>query len=145
MAKFNYKFASIQKIKETFEKKAQKELSVIDLAINKKRAQIEELQHEAESHRNESRKKNIKISEINFHQGYQKQIQLKIQVIEMDIEKLFEERKLKLDELILKSKEHKVFNKLEEKHREKFFSEQNKIEMLDIDEIAVQKFNRKDL
>jgi flagellar FliJ protein len=144
MAKFNYKFAGIQRIKESFEKKAQKELSVIDIAINKKQKQIIDLQNEAELHRNESRKKNIKVSELKFHQGFQHQIKLKIEVIEKELKTLDKERSQKLEELIIKSKEHKVFNKLEEKQKENFYLEQNKVESINIDEIAVQKFARRD-
>jgi flagellar export protein FliJ len=144
MAKFNYKFAGIQKIKESIEKKAQKELSIIDLAIDKKQKQIIELQNEAELHRNESRKKNIKVSELKFHQGFQHQIKLKIEAINKELQTLNVERNHKLEELVIKSKEHKVFDKLEEKHKESFYFDQNKVESINIDEIAIQSFARRD-
>jgi flagellar export protein FliJ len=144
MAKFNYKFAGIQKIKESFEKKAQKELSFIDITINKKQKQIVDLQNEVELHRSESRKKSIKVSELKFHQGFQHQIALKTEAIEKELLHLNNERERKLEELIIKSKEHKVLNKLEERHKEDFYSEQNKAESISIDEIAVQKFARRD-
>jgi flagellar export protein FliJ len=48
-----------------------------------------------------------------------------------------------MNELVQKTKEHKIFNKLEEKHSEKFLFEQSKQELGFIDELATQKFVRR--
>lgn len=142
MAKFNYKFASIQKVKESFEKKAQKELAQINLEIHKKDEEIILLLQEGSKHKDDPSNRSIKINELKFHQEFQRQIKVRIELIQKDIFKLEEKKAVKLQELILKSKENKIFKKLEEKHKEIFMMNENKIDSITIDEVAGQKFSR---
>ena len=59
-----------------------------------------------------------------------------------DLAKKNIEKENKVKELIKKSKETKTFEKLEEKHRAEFFKSQDKLEQIELDEIAVKEFNR---
>ncbi len=82
----------------------------------------------------------IKVSEIHFFSKYESYLTNQIGLILEEIENKNKERKIKLDELVQKSKETKTFEKLEEKHFEKFLKETEKLEQTELDEIAVQEF-----
>lgn len=141
MAKFKYKFNTIKKIKERFEKKTQKELAAIELVISNYKKEIVELEQEIKKTNLE--KKNNKISnakELHFYEKYQKYLEEKIQLIHQSLREKEQERKKKLDELVKRSKETKTFELLEEKHYNDFLTEQNKIEQKEMDEFAVKEF-----
>jgi len=79
MAKFNYKFAAVQRIKSTIEKKVQKELSTIDLEIEKTKKVINDLILEKKQRKEEVKsKKSLKVSELNFYESLEKNINAKI-------------------------------------------------------------------
>ncbi len=143
MAKFNYKFETIKKVKQIVEKKAQKELSIIELEIEKRKKQINALITE----KNETltiykSKRSLKVSEIQFVNNFEKVIEEQIAAIEQDIKNLEIVRKKKTEELTQKSKETKMFEKLEEKHLHEYTLEENKLEQKEIDDIATKKFTR---
>ncbi len=142
MAKFRYKFESIKKVKEALEKKAQKEIALIDLEISKLEDEYKKVMAEELKSRNEFVTAGISVGEIKFKKGYELCLQKKRSDITAQISALNEKRKLKLNELVQKSKEHKIFNMLEDNYLEVFNTEQNKIEMDQINEIATQKFVR---
>jgi flagellar FliJ protein len=140
MAKFNYKFDSIKKVKQIVEKKVQKEVAVVELEIEKRKAEINELIEEKHNTISDLKsKKSLKISEIQFMNNFEKLIDEKIIAIKKDIERLEKVRQQKLDELAQKSKETKMFEKLEEKHLQQFIVEQNRLEQIEIDDIATKK------
>lgn len=143
MAKFNYKFAAVQRIKNTIEKKVQKELSTIDLEIEKTKKIINDLTLEKKQRKEEVKsKKSLKVSELNFYESLEKNINAKIELVEREIKKLEKKRIMKQLELVEKSKETKMFEKLEIKHYGDFVKEQNKIEQIEMDDIATKKFVR---
>ncbi len=142
MAKFKYKFESIKKVKESLEKKAQKEVAVIDLEIEKLKQSYVDVEKEGLDGLRKNESKNVSVAELKFEINYKKVIQNRLIEIQKNILKMEKLREKKIAELIQKSKEHKMFDALEETHLEKFMQEQNKNEMLFIDEIATQKFNR---
>ncbi|MFO7445016.1 MAG: flagellar export protein FliJ [Ignavibacteriaceae bacterium] len=139
--KFVYKFDAIKKIKEIFEKRVQKEVAAIQLEIEKKEEEYNAilLQRVLESKRD---MKHISSSELKFHKNYLGVLSSELGKIRKEIDLLGKKKDEKLLELIQKSKEHKIFNTLEEIHFENFTQEQNKLEMISIDEIATQKFAR---
>src|SRR3989339_303597 len=139
MAKFNYKFAAVQRIKSTIEKKVQKELSTIDLEIEKTKKVINDLILEKKQRKEEVKsKKSLKVSELNFYESLEKNINAKIELVEREIKKLEKKRIMKQLELVEKSKETKMFEKLEVKHFNDFVKEQNKIEQIEMDDIATK-------
>ena len=143
MAKFNYKFASVQRIKYAIEKKTQKELSEIDIAIAKEIKKIADLEEERKKMKEEVlSKKSIKVVELKFYENFEKNVNEKIETIELEIKRLQKKRKMKQEELVEKSKETKMFDKLEIKHYNEFIKEQNKLEQVELDDIATKKFVR---
>ena len=142
MAKFHYKFESIKKVKEALEKKAQKEVAVIDLEIKKLEEEYKKLTELELKSKREFVKVQVSVGELQFMKGYELFLQKQREVITGKINKLNEKRKIKLEELVHRSKEHKIFDLLEEHHLAAFNSEQNKLELDQINEIATQKFVR---
>ncbi|HPN36888.1 MAG TPA: flagellar FliJ family protein [Melioribacteraceae bacterium] len=140
MAKFNYKFDTIKKVKQIVEKKVQKEVSVIELEIEKRKLEIKELEDEKFKTINEFKiKKSLKVSEIQFVNNFEKLIDEKIAAIKNEILGLEKSKQKKMEELTQKSKETKMFEKLEEKHLQQFIVEQNRLEQIEIDDIATKK------
>ena len=142
MAKFVYKFETIKKTKEALEKKAQKEIALIDLEIAKLLDEYKLLEEEELKSKRSWAKKDIAISEIKFKKNYELLLVRKKNALKTQIEKMNEKKDLKLKELIEKSKEHKIFESLEETYHENFTTEQNSLELKFIDELATQKFIR---
>ena len=133
----------MQRIKSTIEKKVQKELSTIDLEIEKTKKVINDLILEKKQRKEEVKsKKSLKVSELNFYESLEKNINAKIELVEREIKKLEKKRIMKQLELVEKSKETKMFEKLEVKHYSDFVKEQNKIEQIEMDDIATKKFVR---
>ena len=143
MAKFNYKFASVHRIKTAIEKKVQKELSIIDLEIERANKKIIDLETEKKKRKDEVlAKKSMKVAELNFYDNFEKNINEKINAVRIEIVDWQKKRKLKQEELIEKAKETKMFEKLEIKHYSEFKKEQNKLEQIELDDIATKKFAR---
>ncbi len=142
MAKFKYKFEAVKKVKENLEKKAQKEVAIIDLEIERLKQSYIDVEKEGAEGLRKNESKNVSVAELKFESNYKKVIQNRLVDIQKSIAKMEKLREKKIAELIQKSKEHKIFDTLKENHFEKFRQEENKNEMLFIDEIATQKFNR---
>lgn len=143
MAKFNYKFDSVRRIKHAIEKKAQKELSEINIEIERAKKKIFELELERKKMKEEVlSKKNVKIAELKFYENFEKNINEKKETIEFEISELEKRKKLKQEELVERAKETKMFDKLEIKHYNEFVKEQNKLEQIELDDIATKKFVR---
>jgi len=141
MAAFNFKFKTVQNVKKNLEKKAQKELALIDSKIKGLENINNELQQELKNRRL-STDNNTKVTDIQFLKGYAIYLDAIINSNNKLIDELMLERNKKIDELVQKSKEHKMFDKLEEHHLERFNKAENKTELKNVDEIAIQKFAR---
>lgn len=141
MAAFKFKFKTVQNVKKNLEKKAQKELAIIDGKIKKLEEANALLEDELTNHRL-STDNNTKVSEVQFLKGYGVFIEAKINGNLKLIDDLHIQKNKKIEELVQKSKEHSMFDKIEEKHFDKFNKEQNKLDLKNIDEIAIQKFAR---
>jgi flagellar export protein FliJ len=141
MAAFKFKFKTVQNVKKNLEKKAQKELAVIDGQIKKLEEINAELESELKNHRL-STDNNTKVSEVQFLKGYGIYIEAKIYNNINLIDELHLQKKKKIKELVQKSKEHTMFDIMEEKHLDRFNKDQNKADLKNIDEIAIQKFAR---
>lgn len=143
MSTFKYKFKSIKEIKERFEKKAQKELAIIDLEIKKKNSEINELTIQLkECNRKKIEDKSKTIRDLHFYEKYQRFLLEQIELAQKSILERKKERELKVIELIQKSKETKTFEKLEEQHLAEFVKSQEVLEQKEMDEFAVNEFLR---
>jgi len=142
MSKFRFKFESVKKVKEAFEKKAQKELAQIDLIIVKHNDLRQKLEDEINDLRNSAYKKRMNISELQFLGGYDTVLKQQVQMQSEVITQLEKKREKKIEEVVIKTKEKKILNQLEETYRENFYKDINMSELKNFDEIAVQNFNK---
>ncbi len=144
MAKFIYKYESVKKVKESLEKKAQKEVASIDLKIEKVKNEILEVDEKRKQISLSGEENDIvKASELHSKIYYDKYLEEHKKSLLEKLGKLELEKKTLLDELVKKSKEHKIFKTLEEKHLQNFITEENKNDQIRMDDISVQKFVRK--
>ena len=142
MSNFKFKFESVRKVKETFEKKAQKELAQIDLFITKHQALKQKLIDEINDLRNSAYKKKMNVAELKFIGGYDTVLRRQIDMQNEVIIQLEKKREKKIEEVVVKTKEKKMLNQLEETHKENFNRETNALELKFFDEVAVQNFNK---
>ena len=142
MKKFNYKFETIKKIKETQEKQAQKEVASVDLEIEKWEEKKLKLLDDAKKAREEFPNVSITISDVAFHKSHQLVLKHMIEDAQYKIDELQRIREKKMKVLIEKTRETKMFESLKEKHFEKYMKEQNMLENSQIDEFATQKYIR---
>lgn len=145
MTKFVYKFDSIRRIKETLENKIRKEVSLIENEIEVMNCRMKNVKVEIEKNKKSfTSRKNVKASELQFQTEVENLLQLDAANIQKEIIKLENQKQVKLNELVEKSKECKMFETLENKHLEDFIFEQNHIEQKILDEMAVIKYIRED-
>lgn len=142
MQKYKFQFESIKRIKEVLEKKAQKEVAEIEFEIDRLQREYKKLEDEKNKFLIND-KNSYKASELQFRHDYCDLMDKKLLIAMQHIEEMFLIRDSKLQDLIQKSKEHKIFNTLDDNQKERFLLDQNKLESLDIDEIAISKFIRK--
>ncbi len=142
MSKFSYKFESIKKVKESLEKKAQKEVAEIDLLIEKQRQEYNNIVEEGKNSQSDFSYKKMHASELQFIKAYEADIKEQLLLIKQKIEQLEKNKDEKMNELIQKTKEHKMFEILKESHHERFIVEENKVDMDSLNEMATQKYIR---
>ena len=142
MSKFKFKFESVQKVKSNLEKKAQKELALLEKELEQKKNEYKKVLEEELLAEKKLTKTNIKVSEIKHYEFYIFSIKKKLAGIQKEIDDLEIKKQNKISELVKKSQDHKIFNILEEIRHNNFDSEQNSIEEKSFDEMATQKFLR---
>lgn len=141
MAKFIFRLNSVKKVKENYEKKAKRELAVINNFIYDHQKLREQLIEEVNSLRN-SIKPRMTASELKFLGGYKNSLVLRIKNEEAELTRLEQEKKRKVSEVMQRAKEKKILTQLEEHQKEEFIKEENKSELKQFDEIAIQNFSR---
>lgn len=143
MTKFRYQYETIKRVKKIFEKKTQKELLEIVVEINKKLLELKELENIRQTAKNELAKKNItKAIMLKFNEDYDKYLIEKMENVQKEIKDLEMKKMKKTKELAEKSKEHKIFETLKEKHLEEFLLNENKKEQKESDENATINYLR---
>ncbi len=143
MGKFNFKYESIKTVKEIIEKKAQKELAVVDKAITEKIEEIEQfIAYRKLEEKRFSEKKKMVVYEIKEFERFIDASQKKELEMRKELENLKKVRIQKQKELAEKGKEVKIFEKLKENHELDFNKMQNKEEQIEIDDIATKRFIR---
>lgn len=142
MSKFNYRFESIKKVKESLEKKAQKEIAEIEVFIERQRQEYNKVVEEGKKTKRDISHEKLSASELKFIKAYEEDIKMQLLLIKEKIEQLKLQKDEKMIELIQKTKENKIFGTLRENHLELFRLGEKKFEMDSINEIATQKFIR---
>lgn len=141
MAKFKYKFETIQDVKERLEKKAQKELAVIEMDISNINSEISHLVELLKEHKQKKiEPKTKRVKEYHFDEKYESYLVEQIGILKKRISGLKIKRNAKLEELIKKSKETKTFEKLRENHFSDYVKTQDKLEQKEMDEFAVNEY-----
>lgn len=141
MYNFQFKYETIKKTKEILEKKVQKDVALLEKEIIEehefKKAISDELTESFSEFTNSAKVLNLKRT-IEFQDHLRKKIILsdkKIFALENEKESL-------LKELIKRSQETKIFNKLEELYFENFKKEEELKEEKIMNEFGIQSFAR---
>ncbi|NCS87985.1 MAG: hypothetical protein AUK34_08545 [Ignavibacteria bacterium CG2_30_36_16] len=142
MSKFNYRFESIKKIKDSLEKKAAKELAEIDAFIERQRQEYNQVVERGNNTKRDISHEKLSSFELKFIKGYEEDLKQQLLLIKLKINQLELKKDEKMIELVQKSKENKMFGTLKENHLEIFQLNENKIEMDSINEMATQKYIR---
>lgn len=86
----------------------------------------------------------ISVADLTLNRAYQEQLDNEIEENLKMIENLNIKKDKKTDELITRAKEKKIFAVLEENHKNNFTRDVNAEEIKTINEVAIQKFIRKE-
>lgn len=143
MAKFRFKFETVKRIKDRLKSKAQKELAEVNVKIDQKKMKIEEAKQELLQSKLMLRGELTKVAELHFYERHGIYLNSRIKKMHKELEVLEVEKKIRLKELVSKTKESKMFELLQEKHFEKYKEEILKEENTFLDELAIQKSGRK--
>ncbi|MFA3783842.1 flagellar export protein FliJ [Melioribacteraceae bacterium 4301-Me] len=141
MTAFVYKYETVKKVKEQKKNLAQSALSDVEKEILQLMDEVKKLNKNLTDAVFESAKAKT-IGEILFKKNHELLILKKIDSLNKKIEQLKNKREILRQDLIQKTKEHKIFDTLENNFKEQFKYEQNKKENKQLDEISVQKFTR---
>lgn len=142
MKKFNYRFESILKFKENLKKHAMKEVAEVEREISVCNEKKIMLINELRECNVRSTGKKVKASDLQFLESHIYYLKKKIEIVDNELSKLRLLSKMKVKKLKEKTIENKIFDKLKESDLVKFIKDQNKIDLKNNDEFAIQKSNR---
>ncbi|MCK5086120.1 MAG: flagellar FliJ family protein [Melioribacteraceae bacterium] len=142
MKKFNYRFESILKFKENLKKHAMKEVAEVEREISACNEKKIMLINELRECNVRSTGKKVKASDLQFLESHIYYLKKKIEIVDNELSKLRLLSKMKVKKLKEKTIENKIFDKLKESDLVKFVKDQNKIDLKNNDEFAIQKSNR---
>ncbi|MBD3410189.1 MAG: hypothetical protein GF419_08290 [Ignavibacteriales bacterium] len=143
MAKFQFEFENVKRVKEILEKQAQKEVALIDSQIARQyeeRRSVEEARRRLEL--DVARNPRRSMFEIQRKADLERALDEKGRRIERHIAELKRKRQKKLDQLVERSKERKIFEKLKERRYEAYLAEERRHELKDNDDMTAQKYAR---
>ena len=143
MSKFKFKFSAISRIKERLKTKAQKELAEINLKIEAKNDGIEKVRQELIDNKKVLSTGTYKVAELHYYERHGVFLAGKLKQLKIELNTLMLTRQNKLNELVAKTKEQKMFDLLEKKHFENYKYDELKKENMMLDELAIQKMGRK--
>ncbi|AFN75363.1 flagellar export protein FliJ [Melioribacter roseus P3M-2] len=143
MSEFKYKFESILRIKNILEKKVLKEIAEINFEINKAEELKKNLIKKLKDLNETASKGKIKALEYKSVKAHCNLIEKEIEEAERKILDLMNKKKMKQEELKERTKERRILEKLKEKKYEEYIVESNRTELKQLDEIAINNFNRK--
>ncbi|MEG8945597.1 flagellar export protein FliJ [Rosettibacter firmus] len=144
MSKFIYRYDTVLRIKEVFEKKILKEISDIEKTIEKLEIDKKKLITKKEDLAQKITEGKIKVVDYKSAKSLCKTLEKEIAGVEKKIYEWQLKRKSKLDELIERKKEIQILEALKEKQYEEFLINSNREELKQLNEIAINNFNRKE-
>jgi flagellar protein FliJ len=140
MAKFQFRFEQILKVKEIQKKKIQQEISVIENEIQALKNNMLFVMDEREKVRKSLSESSSRVADYQSAKMYEKQLGIIIQNLEHKINELELKKEMKTMELIERKKEAKVFETLKEKALADFNEEEKVIELKELNEIALRNY-----
>ncbi|MEW6507413.1 MAG: flagellar FliJ family protein [Bacteroidota bacterium] len=143
MAKFNFKFDHIIRIKKVLEKKILKEIFLIDREIENSKTKQNALLNKKRELFDTITSGQIKIYEVKCARMYIRNLEKDVHYLQKKIMELEHRKEKKQFELIQKKKELRTFETLKENKLEEFFFENNREELKQMNEMAISNFIRK--
>ena len=147
MKKFKYQFETVLNVKEKKEEQLKRELmhlQALKLKQEQILQQIKEERTKANSQKNRENEAGLNISTLIYYEQYVNSLRLEIENTNEKIKELMEQAENKRKEVVEASKVKKILEKLKSKDLNEF----NRIiiahEQKELDEAAVNKFNRKE-
>ncbi len=142
MSKFVYKFEPIIRIKEVLEKKIAKEIALVEKEIEQTLIKKNSLIELRKTVHNKINSGQIKISEYKSSYAHLRNIEKEIHNIEKKITELKFRKEAKMEELLQRKKEKKVFERLKEIKLEEYYIDNNREEMKQLNEVAISNYIR---
>ncbi len=144
MSKFVYKYESILRIKEVLEKKILKEISEIEKEIAKLEDEKIKLITKRKMLVEKINSGKIKAIDYKSAKSLCKTLEKDITNLGRKIEDWKTKKSQKMSELLERKKEKKILETLKEKQYEEFLFETNREELKQLNDIAINNFNRKE-
>ncbi len=145
MKKFSFKFETVLRVKEKKEEELKRELMRLQALRIEQEQLLEKIDNEkrrAYGEKAREKQGGIDIMSLVYYEAYLNNLRKKISATEKKIKELEKKADDKRVEVIEASKEKKIFEKLKEKHFSEFKKMVVSNEQKQLDEIAVNKYNR---
>ncbi len=142
MGKFKYKFDSVRHVKETQKKIVQKDVALIELEIEKYTGKLNAIIDEERASKNNRFKQSLRAGDVQFKINYEINLDEQRKQLQEIIDNLKRKKEKKIEVLTQKTKEQKIFDTLEDIYHDEFIKEEKRLDLINIDELATQKFIR---
>jgi len=140
MSKFKFRFESVLNVKDILEKKIQEEIFLIEKEIQEYKDKRQIVIDEREKTRRDMTSISLKASNYQSSKIYDSNLEKVIQSLERKIVQLYEKKKEKMNELVERKKEHKIFEMLKENDNQNFQIEERRSELKELNEIAIRNY-----
>ncbi len=141
MSKFKFRFESVLNVKDILEKKIQEEIFLIEKEIQEYKDKRQIVIDEREKTRRDMTSISLKASNYQSSKIYDSNLEKVIQSLERKIVQLYEKKKEKMNELVERKKEHKIFEMLKENDNQNFQIEERRSELKELNEIAIRNYH----
>jgi flagellar export protein FliJ len=141
MSKFKFRFESVLNVKDILEKKIQEEILLIEKEIQEYKDKRQIVIDEREKTRRDMTSISLKASNYQSSKIYDSNLEKVIQSLERKIVQLYEKKKEKMNELVERKKEHKIFEMLKENDNQNFQIEERRSELKELNEIAIRNYH----
>lgn len=144
MSKFIYKFEPVIRVKEVFEKKISKEIALIEKEIEQTIIKKNNIIGNMKELHLKINSGHIKVAEYKSSYAHLRNMEKEVNNLEKKIIELKQRKEVKLEELLQRKKEKKVFEKLKEIKLEEYSIDNNREDMVQLNEVAINNFIRRD-
>jgi flagellar protein FliJ len=141
MSKFKFRFESVLNVKDILEKKIQEEIFLIEREIQEYKDKRQIVINEREKTRRDMTSISLKASNYQSSKIYDSNLEKVIQSLERKIVQLYEKKKEKMNELVERKREHKIFEMLKENDNQNFQIEERRNELKELNEIAIRNYH----